>query len=89
MTSRNLATSLRRKAHRDPMRAFDALPPDLRRWLASACLPWSAQSVARLWRRALHDGKGDRAAALARMDAAQHRLLQRDAAKVWGKDYPL
>jgi hypothetical protein len=89
MSDRNLATSLRRKARGDPMNAFDALPVELRRWLASAVLPWSARSVARLWQRALRDGNGDREAALARIEAAQHRLLHRDAAKVWGKDYPM
>jgi len=41
MTKPNLATSLRRKARGNPMHAYDALPHDLRRWLASACLPWS------------------------------------------------
>jgi hypothetical protein len=89
MSDRNLTTSLRRKSRGDPMHAFDALPVELRRWLASAVLPWSARSVARLWQRALRDGKGDREEAFARIEAAQQRLLQRDVAKVWGKDYPL
>jgi hypothetical protein len=89
MSVRNLTTSLRCKSRGDPMHAFDALPVELRRWLASAALPWSARSVARLWQRALRDGNGDRHAALTRLEAAQRRLLHRDAAKVWGKDYPL
>ena len=88
MTNRNLATSLRRKTRSDPMRAFDALPPELRRWLASASLPWSARSVITLWQRALRDARGDRAAAIARIEAAQQRLLKRDAAKTWGRNYP-
>jgi Family of unknown function (DUF6525) len=31
------------------MRTFDALPPELRRWLADAVLPWSPVSCRRLW----------------------------------------
>jgi len=41
MTKPNLATTLRRKARSNPMHTYDALPHDARRWLASACLPWS------------------------------------------------
>jgi hypothetical protein len=83
----NLATSLRRSPRPDTMQAYDALPPEARRWLAAAKLPWSARSVARLWSRALREG-GDPAAAQARLDAAQARKLARDAALVWGAHYP-
>ena len=83
----NLATSLRRSPRPDTMQAYDALPPEARRWLAGAKLPWSARSVARLWARALKDG-GDLAAVQARLDAAQARKLARDAALVWGRHYP-
>ena len=38
MASRNLATSLKRRSRGDPMQAFDALPADLRQWLAGAVL---------------------------------------------------
>lgn len=87
MTTPNLATSLHRKARRNPMQAYDALPHDVRRWLATAALPWSPQSVARLWQRALRDANGCKHRATARLDAAEQRLLQRDAPKVWGKGY--
>lgn len=89
MTKTNIATSLRRKARGNPMRAYDALPHDLRRWLASAALPWSPQSVARLWQRALHDANGCRHRATERLDAAERRLLERDAKKIWGKGYSI
>ena len=88
MSRQNLATSLRRRVRSNPMRAYDALPAELRQWLARAALPWSAQSVSRLWQRALRDGNGDRKAAVARMEAAQQKLLHRDAARTWGKNYP-
>jgi len=87
MRKPNLATSLRRKARGNPMHAYDALPHEVRRWLASACLPWSPQSVARLWRRALREANGCQHRATARLDAAEQRLLERDAPKIWGKSY--
>lgn len=87
MRKPNLATSLHRRAKSNPMAAYDALPPDARRWLMQAALPCSARSVARLWGRALRDAKGDRAAAMARLDAAERRLLERDAPRVWGYNY--
>ncbi|MDZ4391357.1 DUF6525 family protein [Cypionkella sp.] len=85
----NLATSLRRSPRPDTMQAYDALPAEARHWLATAKLPWSARSVARLWARAWHDAGGDLAAVRARMDAAQARKLARDAAEVWGACYPV
>lgn len=84
MTKTNLATSLRRRARSNPMHAYDALPYEVRRWLASACLPWSPQSVARLWRRALREADGDKHRATERLNAAEQRLLERDAPKIWG-----
>ena len=84
---RNLATRLPRRRVAAPMCAFDRLPPELRAWLHEAALPWSAQSALRLWRRALA-GTGDLAAARARLDAAEARLLTRDAPGVWGAGYP-
>ena len=87
MTKPNLATTLRRKARSNPMHTYDALPHDARRWLASACLPWSPQSVARLWQRALREANGCKHRATARLDAAERRLLERDAPKIWGKGY--
>ena len=81
---RNLHTSLRHRTGRDPMRDFDALPPPLRQWLASAQLPWSARSVRRIWARC----HGDEAAALASLARAERATLARDAPKVWGKAHP-
>ena len=78
MRKSNLATSLRRKVRSNSMQACDVLPPEARRWLASACLPWSPQSVGRLWRRALRDENGCKHHATARLDAAERRLLERD-----------
>lgn len=38
----NLRSSLKRRSRQgDAMARFDRLPPDLRRWLAQAALPWS------------------------------------------------
>lgn len=78
MTLRNLATSLPAKARAgSPMAAFDRLPPELRRWLHEAALPWSPRSVARLYARARADG-ADQDAALARLVAVERALLARD-----------
>ena len=57
------------------MRQFDALPAPLRAWMAQAALPWSPRSCLRIWRRALAEGQDERAA-LARLSAAEQRLLQ-------------
>ena len=84
----NLSSRLRASPRGDPMRAFDALPPPARRWLAGAKLPWSARSVARLWARALREERGSVAAALARLEAAEQRLLAKDAPRVWGQGFP-
>ncbi len=74
---RNLRTGLRRRAREAPMAAYDRLPPDLRRWLAGAALPWSAASALRLWQRALREC-GDTQGALARLDRAERATLARD-----------
>ena len=88
MQGRNLKTSLRRRPSGDPMRAFDRLPAELRRWLCGAQLPWSPQSVARLWKRALARSGGDRAQALALLDRAEAQMLARDARRLWGPGHP-
>lgn len=85
----NLCSRLRGSARSDPMRAYDALPGPARRWLAAAKLPWSARSVARLWARALREERGSVAAVLARLEAAEQRLLAKDAPRVWGEGFPL
>lgn len=73
----NLSSSRAQWRPGNPMAAHDRLPPDLRRWMIHAALPWSAESALRLWRRALRE-TGCKAAALARMEAAERRTLQRD-----------
>ena len=84
---RNVVSSLRRRAG-VPMTRFDRLPPELRAWLKCAALPWSVRAVERIWERALREAQGDRAAALARLDAAEQAALTRDAARIWGPHYP-
>lgn len=84
----NLATTLPRRRRGAPMAAYDRLPPEVRRWLAQAALPWSPQSVARLWAKALAGAAGDRTAALARMSRAEARRIAADAALVWGSGHP-
>lgn len=50
-------TGLRlRRSAGDPKRAYDALPPELRAWMAHAALPWSPRSCERLWKRAIRRG---------------------------------
>ncbi len=71
--NRNLTSPRARWRNSDPMAAFDRLPADLRAWLAEAALPWSARP--------------DRARD--RMNRAEARSLARDAARVWGPQYPL
>ena len=84
----NLASTLPRAGRARPMARFDGLPPELRRWLAGAALPWSADSALRLWRRALRE-TGCPRAALARLAAAEARMLAREARAVWGAGHPL
>lgn len=85
----NLATGLKtRRRAQPPMQRFDRLPAGLRGWLAQAALPWSPQSALKLWQAALSENGGCQAAARARLDAAEQRLLDRDARQVWGPAYP-
>lgn len=80
MRGRNLVTRLpRRRRSGDGMAAFDGLPPVLRGWIAGAALPWSAESVARIWTRALRETRSE-AAALARLEAVQAATLRKDRA---------
>ncbi|MGR3485055.1 MAG: DUF6525 family protein [Paracoccaceae bacterium] len=75
---RNLSTRLAaRHRARDPMRAFDALPPELRAWMHEAALPWSPRSARRIWERAVGQGLDAQAAreVLARAEA---RTLARE-----------
>lgn len=84
----NLASTLRRRARSAPLSAHDRLPAPARHWAAHAALPWSAASVARMWDKAMRETR-DEQAALARLSAAESRMLARDSRKVWGADYPL
>ncbi len=84
MMRRNLQTTLRGKPRPDPMRDFDALPPALRHWLATARLPWSPRSARRIWAKY----QGDAAAALASLERAERATLARDVPKIWGKAHP-
>lgn len=83
MARANLSSALsrRRRARpaRDPMAEYDRLPPELRRWLAGAALPWSPRSALRAYRRALSDLRCAHAA-LAHLDALQAARLARDRA---------
>ena len=83
---RNLRTTLKRRMAA-PMAGYDRLPPELRLWLASAALPWSAKSALRLWTRCLKENRCP-AQAIARLQAAEARMLARDAAAIWGTHYP-
>ncbi|MFN3723028.1 MAG: DUF6525 family protein [Paracoccaceae bacterium] len=85
---RNLASPRAKWRSGDAMAAHDGLPAPLRAWAAQAALPWSATSLRRLWSRALRE-TGCAEAALARLSAAERAALQREAALVWGSDYPL
>ncbi|MDX5384023.1 MAG: DUF6525 family protein [Rhodobacterales bacterium] len=80
-TRANLASGLSRRRKprpaRDPMAEFDRLPPELRRWLAQAALPWSPRSALRAWQRALAQSRAPQDA-LARLDALQAARLARD-----------
>ena len=77
--NRNLGdTSLRRKRRSgNPMKAYDALPGPLRRWLSEAALPWSPNSARRIWARSLAEGKSTEEA-LRDLTEAEHRNLARD-----------
>lgn len=84
---RNTVSTLRRR-RRSSMQEFDALPSDLRAWLAQASLPWSTQSALRLWRRLWRRTGGDTGAILAALSRAEARLIARDAPRVWGAGHP-
>ncbi|MFN3280178.1 MAG: DUF6525 family protein [Tabrizicola sp.] len=83
----NLSSPRARWRKGDPMAAFDRLPPELRRWLAGAALPWSVSSALRLWQRALRE-TGCPTEALARLARAEARTLAREAPQVWGRAFP-
>lgn len=67
----------RRRRSGNPMQLYDRLPPDLRRWMAQAALPWSPASCLALWQRAIAEG-GSTEAALARLHRAEAATLARE-----------
>lgn len=74
---RNLGvTGLKARGGGDAMRAYDALPLPLRRWMAGAALPWSAASCRRIWQRAIARGESVEAI-LSRLDRAERATLAR------------
>ncbi|MGB0496808.1 MAG: DUF6525 family protein [Rubricella sp.] len=85
----NLCSSLKRARRSAGLRDFDRLPPELRRWLHGAALPWSARSVARVWSRALKEARGDAQHALAELTRLEREHLRRDAARIWGPHHPM
>lgn len=84
---RNLTSPRARWRSGNAMAAHDGLPAAVRVWAAQAALPWSATSLRKLWSRALRE-TGCPDAALARLSAAERATLRREAAQVWGSDYP-
>lgn len=72
------ATSLKKRRGRgDPMRAFDALPPELRTWLTMAVLPWSPRSCAKIWDRAQSEGLSP-TQTIARLAQNERRALENE-----------
>ena len=84
----NLATSLRRRRRPCPIKQYDRLPPELRRWLAQAALPWSPASALRLWRKLLRETAGNTEAVWRRLDLVEARMLMRDTQRIWGLPPP-
>lgn len=60
------------------MADYDALPPALRDWLATARIQWEPRSAHRAWRKGLWKGFGRTAAARAHMDALEEDALQKE-----------
>nr|WP_244462785.1 DUF6525 family protein [Phaeobacter gallaeciensis] len=69
------------------MQDYDCLPRDLRRWISSAVLPWSARSVHRTFNKALAR-TGNRALAFSELNLIQRKLMVKDAQKIWGSSHP-
>ena len=75
----NLGTTTLRKRRRavDPMMTYDALPQPLRRWLATAALPWFPHSCKRIWDKTKKSGLSIEDA-IARLSEAERKTLSRD-----------
>lgn len=88
--TKNLRAALKRKRRTtNQMAEYDRLPPELRAWLADAALPWSAQSVQRIWKKALRDSDGKKDIALAHLSKAENNALKKEAPQTWGASYPV
>ncbi|MEL6960034.1 MAG: DUF6525 family protein [Pseudomonadota bacterium] len=81
-------TRLKTRKTASPMQDYDRLPPELRAWMADAKLPWRAKSVLTSYRKA-YAKSGDVGQAIRDLSALEARLLAKDAAYVWGAEYPL
>ncbi len=81
--NRNLGHSSlpRKRRARDPMTAFDGLPPVLRQWLSEAALPWSPASARRIWTRCRTRGLTPEET-LRKLSEAEARTLARDKAAI-------
>jgi hypothetical protein len=75
----NLGTTNIRKTRRniDPMRSYDALPVELRRWLMDACLPWSPTSCLRIWHKTRTSGASP-SEVIAKLGMIENAMLARD-----------
>ena len=81
-------TSLKRKRRNEtPILDYDRLPRELRAWIANAELPWRPKSVLKAYDRAFLK-TGDCEKALNELSRIQNQLVSKDAAIIWGKDYP-
>lgn len=85
----NRGTTTLKCRHRpgNAMRDFDALPRELRLWIASAKLPWRAGSVQLAYKRALKR-TGDPQRALEELDRLQQKNVAKDVRRIWGRDHP-
>lgn len=71
-------TNLRgRRRSRDPMRSYDALPAQLRQWLAQAASPWSSASARKIWNQVQSKGLNPDET-LAVLDRVESKTLARD-----------
>ncbi len=85
--NRGNTTLKSRRRTGDSMRDYDALPPELRAWLASAVLPWRPGSARRAYEKALQR-VGSRQNALTELDRIQAKMIAKDGRKVWGDRHP-
>ena len=75
--TQNLSSPRARYRKGCAMAAHDRLPPELRRWLIHAALPWSAKSALRLWTSTLRKTNCP-TAALAALTTAEAQTLARE-----------